>query len=182
MRIIAGVAKGRRLVAPDTRDTRPVTDRVREAVFSLVGTWVEQASVLDLYAGSGAFGLEALSRGAASAVFVENASQALFALRLNIRAVGLGGVVVSTTVQDYLIRAHDTFDLVFSDPPWLRERAKIEEDLAQIDRLTSPQAEIVISRRHSDPQPTPPENWRVATDRRYGDTRILRYEKKADRQ
>jgi len=64
MRIIAGMARGRRLVAPDTAGTRPVTDRVREAVFSSVGAWVEGASVLDLYAGSGAFGLEALSRGA----------------------------------------------------------------------------------------------------------------------
>ena len=89
MRIISGKAKGKRINAPDTPATRPVTDRVREAVFSMIGAWVEDASVLDLYAGSGSFGLEALSRGAASATFVENGNRALEALRANIQTVAL---------------------------------------------------------------------------------------------
>src|SRR5690606_40352763 len=75
MRIITGAAKGRRLVAPDTDDTRPATDRVREAVFSALGGWVVDADVLDLYAGSGSYGLEALSRGAASARSEEHTSE-----------------------------------------------------------------------------------------------------------
>jgi 16S rRNA (guanine966-N2)-methyltransferase len=177
MRIIAGSAKGRRIKAPDTGATRPVTDRVREAVFSSIGNWVEQAAVADLYAGSGSFGLEALSRGAESVVFVESGRKALQALRANVEVVGLGGTVVEGTVQSFLTRSDGVFHLVFMDPPWDQETATMEEDLANLDAKLAPNAEVVVSRRHTDSVPAVPKTWRVATDKRYGDTRILRYEK-----
>jgi len=177
MRVIAGQAKGRKLKAPDTKGTRPVTDRVREAVFSIVGSWVEEAVVADLYAGSGSFGIEALSRGAKRAVFVENGRKALTALTTNLETVGLGGNVVAGTVQDYLAGSAEQFHLVFMDPPWGQETEQMEIDLATLDSLLEPHAEVVVSRRHSDRIPQQPETWRVATNKRYGDTRILRYEK-----
>ena len=180
MRIIAGKARGRRLKSPDTKGTRPATDRVREAVFSSIGSWVEDANVADLYAGSGSFGLEALSRGATSAVFVENGRRALQALRANVEAVGLGGTIIETNVQHYLARAHHRLHLVFLDPPWNDPTEQMEADLAALDRLMAPSAEVIVSRRHTDRPPVPPENWRVATDKRYGDTRIIRYEKVED--
>jgi len=177
MRIIAGEAGGRKLRAPDTKGTRPATDRVREAVFSSIGNWVVDSTVGDLYAGSGSFGLEALSRGASSAVFVENGRKAIQALRHNVETVGLGGTVVESSVQDYLNRANHRFHLVFIDPPWDQPTSRLEEDLAKLDRFLLSNAEVVISRRHTDDVPEPPETWRVATDKRYGDTRIVRYEK-----
>jgi 16S rRNA (guanine966-N2)-methyltransferase len=177
MRIIAGEARGRRLKSPETKGTRPVTDRVREAVFSSIGSWVIDSVVGDLYAGSGSFGLEALSRGASSAVLVENGRKALAALRHNVESLGLGGTVIESTVQDYLDRANHRFHLVFMDPPWDQPTSQMEEDLAKLDRFLLPNAEVVISRRHTDRVPEPPKTWRVATDRRYGDTRIMRYEK-----
>jgi 16S rRNA (guanine966-N2)-methyltransferase len=180
MRIITGIAKGRRLIAPDTPTTRPVTDRVREAVFSMIGEWVVDASVLDLYAGSGSFGLEALSRGAAGATFVENGNRALEALRSNIAALSLGGTLVTSDVKRFLEDAQGTYDLVFIDPPWDMPSSDLGRDLATLDRLLSEDAEVILSRRQSDPVPSEPGNWVVATDRRYGDTRILRYEKKAE--
>jgi len=180
MRIITGKAKGRRLIGPDTPDTRPVTDRVREAVFSIVGAWVEEAAVLDLYAGSGSFGLEALSRDARSCTFVENGHRALEALRRNIATVDLGGTVVTGRVQDFLARSTGTFDLVFIDPPWTMPSPDLADDLHALDPLLSPKAEVILSRRHGDESPDSPGTWRVATDRRYGDTRIVRYEKEAD--
>lgn len=180
MRIIAGKARGRRLKAPDTKGTRPVTDRVREAVFSSIGSWVDEALVADLYAGSGSFGLEALSRGAQSAVFVERGRKAVQALRANVQTIDLGGTVIEGTVQDYLDRANHTFHLVFIDPPWDQPTAQLEEDLESLDRLLLPGGEVVVSRRYGDRVPDPPKNWRVATNRRYGDTRILRYEKVED--
>lgn len=179
MRIIAGQAGGRRLKAPDSKGTRPATDRVREAVFSSIGNWVVDSVVGDLYAGSGSFGLEALSRGASSAVFVESGRKALQALRENVEKVGLGGTVIESTVQDYLNRANHRFHLVFIDPPWDQPGARLEEDLTGLDRLLLPHAEVIISRRHTDPVPPHPETWRVAADKRYGDTRIVRYEKVA---
>ena len=177
MRVIAGKAKGRKLKAPDTDATRPATDRVREAVFSAIGGWVDGATVADLYAGSGSFGIEALSRGAKSAVFVESGNKALIALRDNLDVVGLGGRVVAGTVQDYLVHSDERFHLVFMDPPWSHHSEQVETQLAALDPLLVPNAEVVVSRRHSDPVPRNPETWRVATNKRYGDTRILRYEK-----
>jgi 16S rRNA (guanine966-N2)-methyltransferase len=177
MRVIAGRARGRRLKAPDTRDTRPATDRVREALFSSIGSRVVGAAVADLYAGSGSFGLEALSRGAASVVFVERGRKALQALRANVDAVALGGEVVGGEVASFLNRTDRRFSLVFMDPPWELAASVMEGEMVLLDPLLLVDAEVVVSRRAGDAVPKPPETWRVATDKRYGDTRILRYEK-----
>lgn len=134
--------------------------------------------MLDLYAGSGSFGLEALSRGASDALFVENARKAVDALARNIDAVGLGGKIVKARVADFLGSSTGRFDLVFSDPPWPLTAPEMAADLAMIDRVLVDGGEVVFSRRSGDELPEVPENWRVAADRRYGDTRILRYEKK----
>ncbi|MDX1468167.1 MAG: 16S rRNA (guanine(966)-N(2))-methyltransferase RsmD [Acidimicrobiia bacterium] len=180
MRIIGGEAKGRRLKAPDTAGTRPATDRVREAVFSTIGSWVVDAAVADLYAGSGSFGLEALSRGASSVVFVESGRKALAALEANVEAVGLGGTIVAGTVEDFIEASRESFHLVFMDPPWDQPAEEMSRVLAELDKLVVPDGEIVVSRRHGDDLPHVPKTWRVATDKRYGDTRILRYEKTDD--
>jgi 16S rRNA (guanine966-N2)-methyltransferase len=182
MRVIAGKAKGRRLAAPETLDTRPVTDRVKEAVFSSIGDWVVDADVADLYAGAGSFGLEALSRGARSALFVENGRRALEALTRNIETVSLGGDVSPVKVRQFLEGNEKLFHIVFIDPPWPLPAEELEADFALLDRFLVDRAEVIASRRHSDRVPVAPENWRVATEKRYGDTRIVRYEKKAEAQ
>lgn len=175
MRVIAGLAKGRRLVAPEGLDTRPMTDRVREALFSSLGERVRGARVLDLYAGAGSIGIEALSRGAASAVFVESGRAALEALRANLAAVDLGGTVVGITVERFLERPAGVFDLVFIDPPWPLPTPEVEEVLARLVGLLSDDAEVVVSRRAQDAVPQPPSGLRYARDRRYGDGRICWY-------
>lgn len=118
MRIIAGSRKGARIFAPKGRDTRPTGDRVREAAFNLIGP-VEDASVLDLFAGSGAMALEALSRGAASAVLVENDREALRAIERNVEKLGLTGVtVVPRDVLQALATDRRSYDLILCDPPY----------------------------------------------------------------
>ncbi|HKX74383.1 MAG TPA: 16S rRNA (guanine(966)-N(2))-methyltransferase RsmD [Acidimicrobiia bacterium] len=180
MRVIAGAAKGRRLVGPDTRNTRPLTDRVREAVFSSLADKVVGARVLDLFAGSGSIGIEALSRGADHAVFVENGRQALSALRQNLAAVGFDNhLVVAETVEQYLARASSLFDLIFFDPPWTMPQSEVETLLAVAGRLAAPRAQLVLHRRQADPEPDPGPEWRHVTTRRYGDGKIYRYEKEA---
>ena len=94
MRIIAGERKGHTIVAPRGRETRPTSDRVRENIFNIVAPWVEGAHVLDLYAGSGAMGLEALSRGAANAVFVESDAEAVRAIERNLDKLRLTGATI----------------------------------------------------------------------------------------
>lgn len=180
MRIITGAAKGRRLSAPDTPSTRPATDRVREAIFSAIGSWVSDARVLDLYAGSGSYGLEALSRGAVSATFVESGAQAIQALRSNIEAVGLGGTIVATDVDSFLDAPGDTtYHLVFIDPPWDLPTPDVSRQLVGVDPILEDEGEVIVSRREGDDVPTIPDRWAVATDRRYGDARIYRYVKGA---
>ena len=141
MRIVAGQWRGRRIGAPDGRDTRPTSDRVREAVFDILsarlGPDLGEPRVLDLFAGSGALGLEALSRGACEAVFVDNDRRALAALRANLAALGAEGVAraVSADALRPSIAAAlpgGAFSLLFADPPYRIEPARTGEVFAAI--------------------------------------------------
>jgi 16S rRNA (guanine966-N2)-methyltransferase len=118
VRIVAGSRKGARIFAPKGRETRPTSDRIREAAFSIIGS-VVGARVLDLFAGSGALGLEALSRGAASAVFVESDRDAVRAIERNLEKLQLTGArIVRSDVLRYLAIAEERYDLVLVDPPY----------------------------------------------------------------
>lgn len=175
MRIVAGDFKGRRLHAPRGSGTRPTADRVREALFSMLGD-VSGARVLDLYAGSGALGIEALSRGAQSAVFVERNRRALAALRRNLdplehdlAAAGASADVRAVDVARFLAAGEGRFDLVFCDPPYdvaPRVAAPLAEGLpAMLDE----DARIVTESDKRNPLPLP---LPLLVERTYGDTRI----------
>jgi 16S rRNA (guanine966-N2)-methyltransferase len=168
LRVVAGEFKGRRLASPRGAGTRPTADRVREALFSMLGD-VDGARVLDLYAGSGALGIEALSRGAASAVFVERDPAAVAAIERNLTAVGVEAVVVRQDVLRYLARAEGPFELVFCDPPY-DSASRLAGPLAErLPALTPDDARIVTEsdKRHPLKLPFP-----LLTERAYGDTRI----------
>ncbi len=154
-----------------------MTDRAREALFSSLGDAVVDARVLDLYAGSGSLGLEALSRGAASVVFVEHGREAVSTLRANIETVGLGGDVVSGKVERFLASASGHFDLVFLDPPYVLDTAVVVQQLEQLIPLMSSRATIVLHRRKGDPDPPVPTNLFVTDDRTYGGTHLIRYQR-----
>jgi len=175
MRIIAGEAKGRRLRRP-APGTRPFTDKNREALFSSLGRVVDGANVLDLYAGVGSLGLEALSRGATSAVFVESSPPALAILRENVSAVGLGGDVVAHDVESYIAGAVGSFDLAFVDPPYDLPLASVEELMEELVQRLGPGATVIVHRRFGEPAPDVSLSFELVWDRRYGDARIWRYE------
>ena len=178
-RLISGVAGGRTLKVPRT-GVRPTGDRAREGLFNSLGSLldVEGARVLDLYAGTGALGLEALSRGAAEAVFVENGGGVLPVLRDNVAVVKLRGAVVLPGSVPTVVAgpASAPFDLVFADPPYA---APVEEVLGVLRSLVTgswlaPGAVVVVersSREQAFEWPTPLEGVR---DRRYGEA-VLRY-------
>jgi 16S rRNA (guanine966-N2)-methyltransferase len=174
MRVIAGTAKGTRL-APVPTGVRPVSDRAREGVFSSLGDLVRGAEVLDLYAGSGALGIEALSRGAASAVFVERAPRALAAIRENLRRTGLTGraTVIRAGVERFLDSAGDerAFDLVFLDPPYAAgaELRSVLERLRARGVLVDG-ATVLLTRASRDPTDVVPLDWPVAKRLTYGDS------------
>lgn len=175
-RIVGGVAGGRHLVVPP-RGTRPTTDRVRESVFNVLAARMdfEGLRVLDLYAGSGALGLEALSRGAASVLFVENDRRAADVITRNITAVGLPGATVRRgSVASVLAGSPTPMDLVFADPPYDVPAATIEEMLASLQHhgWLAPGGVVIVERAASSPALSWPGDWEVWPERRYGDTRI----------
>jgi 16S rRNA (guanine966-N2)-methyltransferase len=172
MRVVAGAYGGRRLAAPDGSATRPTSDRVREALFSVLGTSVEGARVLDLFAGSGALGIEALSRGAASAVFVDRAPRAIGAVRANLAALGIDADVRRIEARAWLRTASarsEAYDLVFLDPPYRRAAELGREFSEGLAAVLAPGARVVTESDRRDPLEL---DLPVADERRYGDTVI----------
>lgn len=174
-RIVAGAAGGRRLQVPP-RGTRPTSDRVREALFSSLEAWVDLdgASVLDLYAGSGALGFEALSRGAARATFVESDKRASEVLKANARVVALPGVTVLNRTAEAAVAvvADAPCDVVFADPPYAvgdDELAKVLHGLA--GRLAE-DAVLIVERASRSSEPAWPDGVEPLRAKRYGDTAV----------
>lgn len=175
-RIVAGAAGGRRLAVP-TRGTRPTSDRVREALFSAVEAAMDLdgARVLDLYAGSGALGLEALSRGAEVATFVESDGGAVAVLRKNVAAVGMPGAVVrQARVATVLAEPGQSYDLVLSDPPYALDDDALLADLVALAEhgWTAPDALVIVERARRSGPPEWPEPLVAMKVRRYGDTEL----------
>jgi 16S rRNA (guanine966-N2)-methyltransferase len=172
VRIVAGSRKGHRIAAPKGVVTRPTGDRVREAVFSLVGP-VEGAAVLDLYAGSGAMGLEALSRGAASCVFVERDREATRVIQANLEKLRLtGAVVANRDVTSALREERDRgrcYDLVLADPPY-EEWDTHATGLADLLPAVLEADGLVVVETSARVEPKLPLD--LVTTRRYGSARI----------
>jgi 16S rRNA (guanine966-N2)-methyltransferase len=175
MRVVAGRFGGRRLRAPSGRTvTRPTSDRVREAVFSMLDT-VRDERVLDLFAGTGALGIEALSRGARRAVFVERDGRALAALSANLESLGLDENEAELRRGEALgalrsARAsEETYDLVLIDPPYRRAGELGGELSLALEPLLQPLARVVVESDCRAPLELP---WEIEKERRYGDTTI----------
>ena len=165
MRVVAGEAKGRKLQAPASRDTRPTSDRVREAIFSSLESMdaVRGASVLDLFCGSGALGIEALSRGATSATFVDDDSAAIAAVRANLASTGLdGGEVVRADAVRWLDGGAPV-DLALIDPPY-----SFDDWDAVFSGVC---AQLVVA--ESDRELGVPSPWLIMRRKRYGGTVVL---------
>ena len=172
MRVIAGVARGIPLAAPRDRSTRPITDRVKETLFAILGDRVIDGRVLDLYAGSGAIGIEALSRGAALATFVERGREAATVLRRNLERTkqAARAEVHETDVLRFLGRAEQgRWDLVVLDPPY-DERAI----LAPLERLVPilPQGAMVVVKHFWRTPPPDVAGFARWRERRFGETTL----------
>jgi 16S rRNA (guanine966-N2)-methyltransferase len=172
-RIIAGAARGRRIETPRGGATRPTSDRVREALFGSLDARgvLDGAVVLDLYAGSGALGLEAASRGAEQVVLVDSAREAVAVARRNAAALGLAGVrVVHAPVLRYLAGSDvPPASLVLIDPPYALDQDALAAVLRAVDGA-APAALVVVERDSRSPEPSWPAGWEPHGARRYGDT------------
>ncbi|MFB9706280.1 16S rRNA (guanine(966)-N(2))-methyltransferase RsmD [Streptosporangium sandarakinum] len=178
-RVIAGSAGGRRLAVPPGRGTRPTSDRAREGIFSTVGSLLgplDGARVLDLYAGSGAIGLEALSRGAAHALLVESDAKAVRTIRTNIASLGLPGAeLAADRVERVLARgAAEPYDLVFADPPYAVTDAEVR---AVLERLRdhgwlAGDALVAVERESRGGAIEWPSGYEEERVRRYGEASV----------
>ncbi len=177
-RIIAGAAKGRTLKVP-SHGTRPTSDRVRESVFNMLqhqlGSW-NDLNVLDLYAGSGAYALEAMSRGAKSATVVENARHANDVLHQNAQQVGFDLRIVNRDVSKFVaVSSAEKFDVVFIDPPYDVANDSVTELLDALTKqnFLAEDAVIVVERSGRDEVFSVPESLTIESDRALGETRVI---------
>lgn len=178
MRVIAGTAGGVRLVVPET-DVRPTMDRVKAAIFSSLHTGIVGARVLDLFAGTGGLGIEALSRGAASATFVEENRAAVLAIEQNFVRTKLRGPVRKQEVFAFLesVMKRERFDFIFADPPYEKTKSggeftRLLFENRQLADLLEPQGIFVLEKRPQEELISSPL-WKVVRAKRYGATEVL---------
>ena len=182
MRVITGIARGRRLKEPNGMETRPTTDRVKEGIFSSIQFEVEGRKVLDLFGGTGQMGIEALSRGAAHCTFVDLQKQAVAIIRENVNSTGFAdqGTVIQGDALAYLSRCREKFDLIFLDPPYesgLLEKAM--ELITTID-IVSENGIIVCENGSKSGWPMVAEPYRMQKEYRYGKIRTALYRRNAE--
>ncbi len=180
MRIIAGQFGSRRIAAPPGMVSRPTADRVREALFSMLAPFIEDADVLDLFAGSGALSLEALSRGARSALLCDTDAGACAAIHSNIAALGVGDSARlqkrdALSLAGELLDQNRAFDIIFLDPPY---GAGLMPRALEISSRLLKAGGRVVAETDASMEPAPPSGLIRAVSRKYGDTRVSIFTRK----
>ena len=181
MRVISGIAGGRRLKSVPGSSTRPITDRVKESVFNIIGAEVEEATFLDLFAGTGGVAIEALSRGARAATLVEKNPRAIATIRENLEATGLAGQarVVRDDVFRFLGSTGEKYDVVYVAPPQYRGLWK--ETLRTLDREDSPAAYLIVVQIHpKEFEAVGLRRFVLEDKRQYGSTLVCIYRRAED--
>jgi len=176
MRIISGSARGIPLRIP-SHDVRPTMEMVRGAIFSALGERVLEARVLDLFSGSGAFGIEALSRGAATATFVDDHPKAIAAIKANLEKTRLEAAIVRSDVFRFLERTDQRFDLIFADPPYSKRPnyPDLAAKLIAASTLTGHLLDdgLLVLEKTSGDLPVESNGWTIIRDKTYGSTQVL---------
>lgn len=174
MRVITGSARGRKLKTPSGNDVRPTTDNVKEAIFNILRDDVEGRRVLDLFAGTGQLGIEALSRGAREAVFVDSSPESLKIVKENLALCRFSAAVVRSDAVSFLSRG-GKYDVIFIDPPYASDLyEKVLESIKLFDIL-SEGGIIVVESDRDRPIPDMDPPYRILRDYRYGKVRIRTY-------
>ena len=181
MRVITGSAKGRRLMAPRGMETRPTSDRIKEALFNIIGSRIIDINFLDLYAGTGAIGIEAISRGAKKAVFIEKSPQAVKIIRENLKLTGLPDQAEimaydADRALEILKSEGFTFDIVFIDPPYRKELVKTSLEKLEYCKLIGPGGLVIAESSKIDVLPDEVDHLKRFRQEKYGDTVLTFYQ------
>jgi len=177
MRITGGTGRGTRLRVPAGDRVRPTADKVKQALFNILGDRVRDAVVLDLYAGTGGIGIEALSRGASRAVLVDDSRKSLQVIRRNVEQAGCGDAaqVIAAKAESFIRKAAERFDIVFLDPPYTQEIERLL-DLIAGSELLEPDAIVVAEHFKKQPSPESAGGLSLYREARYGDTVLAFYQ------
>ncbi|MBE6783225.1 MAG: 16S rRNA (guanine(966)-N(2))-methyltransferase RsmD [Ruminococcaceae bacterium] len=175
MRVITGSARGRRLLTLEGNDVRPTTDRTKEAMFSSIQFDIEGTKVLDLFAGSGQLGIEALSRGAASAVFIDKNKQAIEIIKKNLLSTSLAkqAVVLNTDADTYVSTTKEKFSFVFMDPPYAK--GFLQKMLPLVERVVAEGGAIICEHPYGEELPEELSSMKIYRSYRYGKTAVTVY-------
>ncbi len=177
MRVITGIARGRKLSAPEGLDVRPTTDKVKEAIFSAIQFEIENAYVLDLFAGSGQMGIEALSRGAKRAVFVDSSQKSIRCINDNLLASGLArqAEVITRDSYDYIRMTGQKFDIIILDPPY--HQGHIPQLLPLCAKKVQEGGSIICEYEKEAPVPATPEGFICRKTYHYGKINVTIFQK-----
>lgn len=180
MRVITGTARGKRLKTLEGLDVRPTSDRVKEAIFSILQFEIEGANILDLFAGSGQLGIETISRGARSVTFIDNNKQALAVVKENLTQLGFlaQSKVLFMNAEDFLLTTGDLFDIVFLDPPYSKDI--INKLSGTLPRAISENSIIICETANTDIIPETIGKLNKRKDYIHGKVRITIYRKSED--
>ena len=180
MRVIAGSARSLRLKTLDGMDTRPTTDRIKETLFNMIGPSMFDCVFLDLFAGSGGIGIEALSRGAARCVFIDSSREACAVVRQNLKAAGLfeKASVAETAAEMYLAACRERFDLVLLDPPY--RQGTVAALLPAVAAVTAPGGTVLAETEHGASLPERCGTLTLKKQYKYGTVALARYEADAE--
>lgn len=179
-RVIAGSAKGRKLKVA-AEGTRPLTDRIKTSIFDLIAEFIPQARVLDLFAGSGAFGIEALSRGAASCLFIDNGDEQVQLLKSNLEQTGLthkASIRQQSVSKDLLTTLESNFSLVFLDPPFPMEQKTKQTILSSLDQLLTADGLAIFRYENDETYPAEIATLSEVYQKKYGQSIVSFYKKK----
>jgi 16S rRNA (guanine966-N2)-methyltransferase len=177
IRVITGTAKGRKLIMPQ-HGTRPLTDRIKTSIFDLILEFISDANVLDLYAGSGSFGIEALSRGAKSATFVDLSDEAIDCISTNLLTTqfNTSTQVIQDQVNNFITTTIEMYDLIFLDPPF---DTKLDPDFSGINKILQPDGLLVYRTLQNRPLPRLPEDLLVVYQKIYGKSKVIFFRKES---
>ena len=173
MRILAGKYKSKKIQTINNSNTRPMMSKVREAIFNSLQFLIEDKEVLDLYAGSGSLGIEAISRGAKFVTFVEKSKECIDLLSKNLKDLDINFIITNTAVETFIKSSINTYDIVFYDPPFEMGSDKVENEINNLVEITRVDSFVVVHRHKASSEIEFSKNYKIHREKNYGQSKII---------
>tara|TARA_B100001057_G_scaffold208641_1_gene209330 strand:+ start:579 stop:1115 length:537 start_codon:yes stop_codon:yes gene_type:complete len=173
MRILAGKYKSKKIQTINNSNTRPMMSKVREAIFNSLQFLIEDKEVLDLYAGSGSLGIEAISRGAKFVTFVEKSKECIDVLNKNLKELDINFIITNTAVETFIKSSINTYDIVFYDPPFEMGSDKVENEINNLVEITRVDSFVVVHRHKASSEIEFSKNYEIHREKNYGQSKII---------